>query len=646
MDEIKIDVSGLKAILRSAPEIVCNNAGYVIHFYTDASWDSREPLYAALTINRNGSVAHSRVPVVSGIAALPTLSGEAYSIDIGLYYSDDVQTDKVWFSCEESIKTYPATEYNAGFDVYNKICGMLRRGISSTEYQATLAELQADYTQPVVPTEAEYIAAVTDRHRASYITGTVTLRDSTIIDLDDADIAEHSVTITTNALTEDALLPGGTPSAELRIALNTDLAEEDMYGAEIELTVWQEISPVAFYPVPLGAYRVTGASDASEVGVTLTAYDDMDKLNSIPLSALEFDEDVLYAPQEIVETIADKAGINYDEDISTGYANERTDSVLLQAFGVQGAAVWMPLTITNVDSITNIQAALDARYGAGALTYRGDVKYRKDLPDGHDVTINSVYKCWYNGSSFSPARIKTGVETARDLLSCVCQIVCAFAYIGHDRKLHIRSLAARQPIRSYTGDQLLKTDISRQPYKLFLLRAELEEIDPETGFKLTTIDALRTDWPDGVTVRSKSNPLLATVDMLGRTTDQHRVTSNVRNVLGPVDFYPFQADIYDDAALELGDWVAFGERKAPITGYQWHYHGQSRIECRGAETIAGELRSQADKETSALKDTIYYDAKDAYRKTNLTLIKTYRGLRDYKFKYGALKYYEYKDFIP
>lgn len=642
MEEIKIDVSGLSATLREASDVVCNNSGYAVHFYTDASWSDSSPLYADIRLLRSNSEQTVRVPVVESVAAFPTLTGETYAVEIVLYYSDDVQTNAVWVECEQSILSYNASEEVVGFDVYNKACEMLRRRISPERYHALLAELTANYENPVLPPKSAYIDAVMAESRITRLTGTVKLPNGNTIALDNENIVENSVSVSTNAMTDDAMLPGGVPSAELKIGLIADLTDADLLGAEIDLTVHQRLSSTAWYPVQIGTYTVRDAADSSVKGIDITAYDDMDRLGRVSVSDIPFASKVLYAPQQILEMCAEAAGVEYDGSVNSGYANSGSGSVLMLAFGLTGAVIWWPLPIYNADEITDIQAALDERYPGAGYTYVGDADYKNELPDKRTAVPDTVYKVSYSGPYYAVSEIGAGVETARDLISCVAQTLCAFAYFDRNRKLTIKPIADGQAARTYTPAHKTQTRITGQQYKLYALIGEYEIYDDETNMKRQSDQIYRTFWSDGVTVRMRTNPLLTTISGTGDGGEQYLVIREITDTLETVVFYPLSMETYDDADLALFDWVSVDGRLAPITQYTWRYHGRQQLACCGAETIAGEIRSQAEKAASAIKENAYKDARTAMRNSYLMMIKTYRGMQP--FRYRQLQYFDYRDF--
>ena len=641
MPRLDMTVRGTEAVITGRPEIIGDNSDYTLHVdVRGEEWSSTKPFFVRMTVLRDGEPSEYEIRVLDIFdypwAELPAVTGEAYAVEFALLQKAGAETNTVRVGCERSIRSFDTVPEPDTLDVYNTIAEMLKPTTSGAKYAALYQALLDHYNEEPDPEDfpsEEYIIAMQQQNRASRIAGTVTLKSGTVIEIDDTHIAEQSFTITSNAITGECLLPGGAAAAEAKLTLRAGTTAEQLYGAEINLTVYQEIAQGVEYPVPLGVFTVGAVGDDSDKGIPITAYDDMIKLDETPIDKLPIVKGRQYAPQEIIEMCAQAAGVSYDGDADSGYANTRRNSKIVVALGVTDAFAWTRVPIADPDSVEDVQAALDALYG-GSVTYRGDIAHDNDLPA--EPAMRDAYRVMYDGPMYTVSDISTSVETARDLLAQVCGTLCAFACIDRYRKLRIVPLAEADAdtAREITTQMTTRRNVSRYAYRLFRLTTEFEEASGATGAKRLVSWSDETLWPDGVTAVMKQNALLNVLTYDSRSTPASPRPSliAITHALDPVVFYPFDADIRDDASLGLFDWVNLGGKYAPITAYQWKYHGTQRIECCGTEAILGYARTQAEKEAIAAQGSAYENTDNLMRSIYEIMIQTYQGLQSFTYR--------------
>ena len=331
--EITITVRDRIASVRDAPipEPVCGNSDYVLRFDWDSEWNAFEDITCCIICYLDDGEQRYEIPAASGTVSLPVLHN-AYAVEIGLTAGDLRTTTPARLPCLACITDGNYEPASEEFDVYNSmteyIAGALRGTHTSAELAVMYQELldhMNDHPDPEEFPSEEYRAAIAAPQRITRITGKINLRDGTEKLFSDADIDANTLSFRTDCMTDDVLLPGGVPSAELAVSLRWQDPAEDLYGAEIA-PIYQLLLPNGiWYEVPLGVFTISAADSTVEKHVNVTANDDMEKLSGILFTALGLSSDRAYSAKELVEICADAIGIEvvYDgifESSATYYA--------------------------------------------------------------------------------------------------------------------------------------------------------------------------------------------------------------------------------------------------------------------------------------------------------------------------------------
>lgn len=413
---------------------------------------------------------------------------------------------------------------------YAGVCGVY--AIDTTYQGYPHAGAEADGAFP----SADYRAAISAHARKTALAGSIKLKNGTKILLTDDIIATRSLAISTNAMLDDTFLPGGTPSAELRVTLLLDLAPEEIAGAEISpvFRIWTRLH--RWYDVPLGTFTAALPEDDTTQGITVTAYDDMHALGGVDRDEIGLSAGKTYSAQELIARCAQTVGLTFEDDIS-------------------------------------------------------------ELP-------NAQY-------TYEVSAADKRIETARDLLGFVAQILCSFAYVDRWRKLRIVPLVQPEiPATEITEHQRTSLRIARQPYRLWRLYATTQE---SLGDGLVEIArrAFHTLETEGVEAELPENPLMPVSDQIGNAI----IASGILPKLDVLTAYPFTADIYGDPALEPFDWITISGRgltiTSPITRYEWRYRDGMTITCAGMDAVLGVARTMSEK--AALASRIAITDADAER---------------------------------
>ena len=310
-------------IASAAPDGLINgNNDYIVTFDLDNEWSAYSSVQAVVVAHKESGDTRTETTLTGATLTLPAQQN-TYALEIGVQATDGTNTiasTAAWLSCTRCITDGDSTETERPFDVYNAIMQYL--------VDRSPAELEAieEHMTPPTPEpfpSAAYRLAAAAPVRQTRLRGVLTLPDETEIELTDSDVAGGSVSIVWEAMSDDYLLPGGVPSAELRLTLHTEEDPADLYSAEIALTYGIRLLTGAWYDFPLGVFTVAAVDDASD-GLQLTAYDDMYQLDHIAFTDLGITTGTAYSPQEIIELVAEAAGIDYDGDVSEFINASRT----------------------------------------------------------------------------------------------------------------------------------------------------------------------------------------------------------------------------------------------------------------------------------------------------------------------------------
>lgn len=312
-------VSGISAL-------ICGNSDYRVLIDYDAEWESRVRFLYVEIIRADGSETRF-FPVPNNAVNLPAIRG-AESLRlwlVGTALGVTVQSGKASLPCEPCITDTQASTFPDYFDVYNAVmqyAADVRAGISAEALEAELDAIRTHTAQPVP--DSEYRTAVEADCAESGLSGTVTLPSGAAFTFTEDDILADSFGISANALTDDFLLPGGVPSAELSCTFAGSLAALDLSGASITADYTVQTHLCRRYALLLGTFRVREAQKAGTNQLQITAYDAMMQLDDIPVRELDITADTAYTPQEIIVMIAEKSGIPYTGSTADFVNSSRT----------------------------------------------------------------------------------------------------------------------------------------------------------------------------------------------------------------------------------------------------------------------------------------------------------------------------------
>lgn len=119
-----------------------------------------------------------------------------------------------------------------------------------------------------------YKTAIRARTRTDRVTGTLTLTNGTVLNLDAADLMSGSLTLDNQCVTEEELAFGCAYLGQAALNLRTDLSRYAFYGAKLVLHYGLQLPGGRWETVPLGVYTVAEA-ERRALYVSIKAYDNI-----------------------------------------------------------------------------------------------------------------------------------------------------------------------------------------------------------------------------------------------------------------------------------------------------------------------------------------------------------------------------------
>lgn len=218
-----------------------------------------------------------------------------------------------------------------------------------------------------------------------------------------------------------------------------------------------------------------------------------------------------------------------------------------------------------------------------------------------------------NGTEqFAVSAVDSSVETARDLLGYVCQIIGCFAFIDRFGKMQIKRLAAGEASAAIPIQMRTSSTFSAIPYGTgsLSMRVSKNEDNTEKTLYLENHRLTPAYFPT-VSHEIATNPLFAVLLYpfpMTWTLACQAVFNAMTSDYFDVQYMACEMETVGDPAIGLGDWVTTqrtersGGLAIPMTAYTYSYRGPHTVTAAGREAIAGVLRSRSEKTLQAKFD--------------------------------------------
>lgn len=202
-----------------------------------------------------------------------------------------------------------------------------------------------------------------------------------------------------------------------------------------------------------------------------------------------------------------------------------------------------------------------------------------------------------NGSELLSVYTENDIETYRDVLYYVGQVLGGFFCINREGKLELRKYG-NEPSVTVSSKQRFSSSFSD-----FITRYTAIS---STNIRTQIAEYYALEQDDGLTMNLGVNPLL----QFGLEETRKTLLEHILADLAVIRYVPFDSDTIGNPALDLGDVLVFSgghadeHQLACVTGFQIKINGRHSLKCVGKNPRLAQAKSKNDKNISGLLNQI------------------------------------------
>lgn len=202
-----------------------------------------------------------------------------------------------------------------------------------------------------------------------------------------------------------------------------------------------------------------------------------------------------------------------------------------------------------------------------------------------------------NGSELLSVYTENDIETYRDVLYYVGQVLGGFFCINREGKLELRKYG-NEPSVTVSSKQRFSSSFSD-----FITRYTAIS---STNIRTQIAEYYALEQDDGLTMNLGVNPLL----QFGLEETRKTLLDHILADLAVIRYVPFDSDTIGNTALDLGDVLVFSgghadeNQLACVTGFQIKINGRHSLKCVGKNPRLAQAKSKNDKNISGLLNQI------------------------------------------
>lgn len=202
-----------------------------------------------------------------------------------------------------------------------------------------------------------------------------------------------------------------------------------------------------------------------------------------------------------------------------------------------------------------------------------------------------------NGAEILSIYPENDIETYRDVLFFVAQVLGGFFVINREGKLELRKYGTT-PVMEIQSKHRFSSSFSD-----FITRYTAVS---STNLRTQTAEYYALETDDGLTMNLGVNPLL----QFGLEETRKQLCENILNDLSAVNYVPFDSSTIGNPALDLGDVLTFtggqadGNQSTCITSFNCKIGGKHSLKCVGKNPRLSQAKSKNDKNISGLLNQI------------------------------------------
>ena len=202
-----------------------------------------------------------------------------------------------------------------------------------------------------------------------------------------------------------------------------------------------------------------------------------------------------------------------------------------------------------------------------------------------------------NGAEILSIYPENDIETYRDVLFFVAQVLGGFFCINREGKLELRKYGTT-PVMEIQSKHRFSSSFSD-----FITRYTAVS---STNLRTQTAEYYALETDDGLTMNLGINPLL----QFGLEETRKQLCENILTDLSAVNYVPFDSNTIGNPALDLGDVLTFtggqadGNQSTCITSFNCKIGGKHSLKCVGKNPRLSQAKSKNDKNISGLLNQI------------------------------------------
>ena len=202
-----------------------------------------------------------------------------------------------------------------------------------------------------------------------------------------------------------------------------------------------------------------------------------------------------------------------------------------------------------------------------------------------------------NGSTVLSIYTENDIETYRDVLFYIGQILGGFFCINREGKLELRKYGS-EPVMNISNKQRFSSIFSD-----FITRYTAVS---STNMKTQTAEYYALETDDGLTMNLGVNPFL----QFGTEDTRKELCKQILSDIAVIKYVPFDSDTIGNPALDIGDILRFSgghadeEQITCITYSQCRIGGKHSLKCVGKNPRLAKAKSKNDKNISGLLNQV------------------------------------------
>lgn len=204
-----------------------------------------------------------------------------------------------------------------------------------------------------------------------------------------------------------------------------------------------------------------------------------------------------------------------------------------------------------------------------------------------------------NGSTLLSIYTENDIETYRDVLFYIGQVLGGFFCINREGKLELRNYGS-EPVMEITGEQRFSSSFSD-----FITRYTAIS---STNLRTQKAEYYGLEVDEGLTMNLGSNPFL----QFGLEETRKQLCENILTDISVINYVPFDSETIGNPALDPGDILRFSGGQADaeqitcITSCQCKIGGKQTLKCVGKNPRLSQAKSKNDKNIAGLLNQIEY----------------------------------------